>query len=74
MRPGDIKQVSGWELTVDGKLHPANDKGACPGLTERHHASTSPSVASKQVPGVGGAIKTEGQWQQVLREGNPMIN
>jgi hypothetical protein len=55
-------------LTVDGKLHPPNDKDAVIGTygsTLRQH------ITVRRVAGSQGG---SGSWQQVNREGNPLIN
>jgi hypothetical protein len=55
-------------LTVDGKIHGASDKEAVIGTygeTERQHITIRRS---------NGTANSEGVWQQVNREGNPLIN
>jgi Domain of unknown function (DUF4331) len=62
-------------LTVDGQIHPASDKNAVIGTygaTSRQRI-TIRRLATK-VDGTGDAIKTEGPWRQVNREGNSLIN
>jgi hypothetical protein len=55
-------------LTVDGKIHPATDKQAVIGTygsTSRHHITVRRSPNPDQ---------NSGAFQQVNREGNPLIN
>jgi len=62
-------------LTSDGKLHPATDKNAVIGTygaTSRQRITIRREAA--QIDGAGDAIKTEGSWRQVNREGNSLIN
>jgi hypothetical protein len=56
-------------LTVDGKLHAANDKNAVIGT----YGSTSRRRIT--IRRLSGAVDGEGgEWRQVNREGNPLIN
>ena len=62
-------------LTVDGQIHPAGDKNAVIGTygaTSRRRI-TIRRLATK-VDDTGDAVKVEGPWRQVNREGNPLIN
>jgi hypothetical protein len=55
-------------LTVDGKVHRAGDKEAVIGTygeTERRQIT---------IRHENGKVKGEGEWRQVNREGNPLIN
>jgi len=55
-------------LTVDGKIHPASDKEAVIGTygeTERQRIAVRRS---------NGTVVGEGEWRQVNREGNSLIN
>ena len=55
-------------LTVDGKLHSANEKQAVIGTygeTERQRLT---------IRRINGQVDGSGVWQQVNREGNPLIN
>src|SRR5215472_1601393 len=62
-------------LTVDGKLHPATDKNAVIGT---YGSTARPQITIRRktnlVNGVGEAVRTSGEWRQVQREGNPLIN
>jgi hypothetical protein len=62
-------------LTVDGKTHPADEKDAVIGTygaTSRRRITVLRSA--NKVDDTGDAIKTEGPWRQVNREGNSLIN
>jgi hypothetical protein len=56
-------------LTVDGQLHTASDKNAVLGT----YATTSRKKTA-MLENVGYTGATEGQWAQVQRLGNPLIN
>src|SRR5262249_48652680 len=55
-------------LTVDGHSHPAGDKNAVIGT---YGATYRQRVTIRRV---SGNTKGEGEWRQVNREGNPLIN
>jgi Domain of unknown function (DUF4331) len=55
-------------LTVDGKVHPAGDKNAVIGT----YGATSRRRLT--VRRKSGKLDTDGQWIQVNREGNSLIN
>ena len=62
-------------LTVDGKGHPATDKNAVIGTygaTYRQRITIRRTA--RKVDDTGDAIRTEGPWRQVNREGNSLIN
>jgi len=54
-------------LTVDGKIHNANDKDAVIGT---YGATSRQRVSVRRASGAD----TDGQWRQVNREGNSLIN
>ena len=55
-------------LTVDGQLHPAGDKNAVIGT---YGATSRQRITIRRK---NGKLDTEGQWRQVNREGNSLIN
>jgi Domain of unknown function (DUF4331) len=55
-------------LTADGQIHPANDKNAVIGT---YGATYRQRVTIRRT---NGTIAGTGQWRQVNREGNPLIN
>ena len=55
-------------LTVDGKLHPASDKDAVIGT---YGTTSRPKLTVRRSPN---PLVTSGAFQQVQREGNPLIN
>jgi len=55
-------------LTVDGQLHPAGDKNAVIGT---YGATSRRRITVRRA---SGGIDGEGQWRQVNREGNSLIN
>jgi uncharacterized protein DUF4331 len=55
-------------LTVDGQIHPAHDKNAVIGT---YGATSRQRVTIRRV---SGKVNGEGEWRQVNREGNPLIN
>src|SRR5215470_2784962 len=55
-------------LTADGHIHPASDKNAVIGT---YGATYRQRVTIRRV---SGNTKGEGEWRQVNREGNPLIN
>jgi Domain of unknown function (DUF4331) len=55
-------------LTVDGQLHPAGDKNAVIGT---YGATSRQRVTVRRV---NGQVDSKGQWRQVNREGNSLIN
>ena len=62
-------------LTADGSLHPASDKDAVIGTygtTSRQRVTIR--RPANEVDDTGDAVKTEGSWRQVNREGNSLIN
>jgi len=63
-----VLEVPTSMLTVDGKLHPAGDKNAVIGTygsTSRRHITIHRHT---------GKVDSEGDWRQVNREGNSLIN
>lgn len=70
-----VLEVPTTMLTADGQMHPASNKNAVIGTygaTSRRRV-TIRRVATR-VDDTGDALKTEGPWRQVNREGNPLIN
>jgi Domain of unknown function (DUF4331) len=63
-----VLEVPTTMLTVDGKLHPAGDKNAVIGT----YGSTSRRRIT--VRRHSGKVEGEGEWRQVNREGNSLIN
>jgi hypothetical protein len=62
-------------LTVDGQTHPASDKNAVIGTygdTARQRVTIRRTASQTNVQ--NGGLSTRGDWQQVNREGNPLIN
>ena len=55
-------------LTVDGQLHPAGDKNAVIGT---YGATSRQRITIRRK---NGKLDSEGQWRQVNREGNSLIN
>jgi len=55
-------------LTVDGQVHPASDKNAVIGT---YGATSRQRIAIRRA---SGNINGEGEWRQVNREGNSLIN
>jgi Domain of unknown function (DUF4331) len=55
-------------LTVDGKIHPATDKNAVIGT---YGATYRQRITIRRF---NGKLRGEGDWRQVNREGNPLIN
>jgi len=55
-------------LTIDGKIHPASDKNAVIGT---YGATYRQRITIRRV---NGQIRGEGDWRQVNREGNSLIN
>lgn len=55
-------------LTVDGRTHPAGDKNAVIGT---YGATSRQRVTIRRL---NGKTNGEGEWRQVNREGNPLIN
>ena len=55
-------------LTVDGKLHAPGDKSAVIGT---YGATSRQKISIRRL---GGKIDGQGEWRQVNREGNPLIN
>jgi hypothetical protein len=70
-----VLEVPTAMLTVDGQLHTASDKNAVIGTygaTSRRHVTIRRTPAEMREN--GNAVRTEGPWRQVQREGNPLIN
>jgi len=70
-----VLEVPTTMLTVDGKRHTAGDKNAVIGTygaTSRQRVTIRRSA--RQIEDADDALKTEGAWRQVNREGNSLIN
>ena len=70
-----VLEVPTAMLTVDGKLHPASDKDAVIGT---YGTTSRQRITVRRDPNLvtttGGAVQTSGNFRQVQREGNPLIN
>jgi hypothetical protein len=63
-----VLEVPTAMLTVDGQLHPAGDKNAVIGT---YGATSRRRITIRRRTG---KVDSEGQWRQVNREGNSLIN
>jgi hypothetical protein len=63
-----VLEVPTTMLTVDGQLHPAGDKNAVIGT---YGATSRRRITIRRK---NGKVNGEGQWRQVNREGNSLIN
>jgi Domain of unknown function (DUF4331) len=63
-----VLEVPTTMLTVDGRLHPAGDKNAVIGT---YGATYRQRVTVRRV---SGNISGAGEWRQVNREGNSLID